>query len=136
MLNSKFILCFTLLLIILLISETNGCMVSIAGVFLLGKSVTSSFFQKFRHPLYSHQQNSAELTPNPPSSSPSPTPPSSGCGNCLGFPWIYHRKPLGIYSEVSHNINWAKSQMQDLVTCGPDVVMPTTTTPPAPSKYH
>ena len=67
---------------------------------------------------------------------------------------------LGIYSEVSHNINWAKSQMQDLVTCGPDGVMPTTTTvttpaptppptppltppptpspttPPAPSKCH
>ena len=43
---------------------------------------------------------------------------------------------LGIYSEVSHNINWAKGQMQDLVTCGPDEVMPTTTTPPAPSKYH
>ena len=61
MLNFKFILCFTLLLIILLISETNGCMVSIAGVFLLGKSVTSSFFQKFWHPLYSQKQNSAEL---------------------------------------------------------------------------
>ena len=61
MLNFKFILCFTLLLIILLISETNGCMVSIAGVFLLGKSVTSSFFQKFWYPLYSQKQNSAEL---------------------------------------------------------------------------
>ena len=64
---------------------------------------------------------------------------------------------LGIYSEVSHNINWAKSQMQDLVTCGPDGVTtpaptpvptppptppptpsptPSPTTPPAPSKYH
>ena len=70
MFNFKFTLCFILLLIFLLISETK----------------------KFRHPLYSHQQNSAELTPNPPSSSPSPTPPSSGCGNCLGFPWIYHNR--------------------------------------------
>jgi len=37
---------------------------------------------------------------------------------------------LGIYSEVSHNINWARSQMTNLQTCSPGSGSPS---PPPPS---